>query len=107
MFVTGAELSLMNRGFLPGDTLDQRLDQLLNEPRDRLGELISEVGARVNAFLAKAAALVHERFGGKITYAAVQLERVDWTLFDVVSVDLYRSIEVADRFPEGVRALVA
>jgi hypothetical protein len=107
VFVTGAELSLMNRGFLPGDTLDQRLDQLLNEPRDRLGELISEVGARVNEFLAKAAALVHERFGGKITYAAVQFERVDWTHFDVVSVDLYRSIEVADRFPEGVRALVA
>ena len=36
-----------------------------------------------------------------------QLERVDWTPFDVVSVDLYRSIEVADRFPDGVRALVA
>ncbi|HVD14694.1 MAG TPA: hypothetical protein VNK73_09615, partial [Actinomycetota bacterium] len=103
VLVTGAELSLMNNGFLPGDTLDERLE-LLNEPQ-RLRELIPEVTARVNEFLAKAAALVRERFGGKITYAAIPLERVDWTRFDLVSVDLYRSIEVADRFTEGVRAL--
>ena len=106
VFVTGAELSLMNKGFLPGDTLDERLEQLLGE-LDRLPELIPEVTARVNEFLARAAALVRERFGGKITYAAVQFERVDWTRFDIVSVDLYRSSEVADQFTEGVRAIVA
>jgi hypothetical protein len=106
VFVTGAELSLMNKGFLSGDTLDQRLEQLLNEPH-RVHELIPEVTARVNEFLAKATALVRERFGGKITYAAIQLERLDWTRFDIMSMDLYRSIEVADQFTEGVRALVA
>jgi hypothetical protein len=106
VFVTGAELSLMNKGFLPGGTFDERFE-LLNEPH-RLRELIPEVTARVNEFLAKAAALVRERFGGKVTYAAIQhFEGVDWTRFDIVSVDLYRSIEVADRFAEGVRALVA
>ena len=106
VFVTGAELSLMSKGFLPGGTVDERLDQLLREPQ-RLRELIPQVAARVNEFLAKAAALVRERFGGRITYAAIQLERVDWTRFDIVSMDLYRSVEVADRFTEGVRALVA
>jgi hypothetical protein len=106
VFVTGAELSLMSNGFLPGDTVDERLERLLGEPR-RLRELVPEVGARVNEFLAKATALVRERFGGKVTYAAIQLERVDWTRFDIVSVDLYRSNEVADRFADGVRALVA
>lgn len=35
------------------------------------------------------------------------LERVDWTPFDIVGVDLYRSAEVAGHFAEGVRALVA
>ena len=106
VFVTGAELSLMNKGFLPGDTFGERVE-LLNEPH-RLRALIPEVAARVNEFLAKAAALVRERFGGKITYAAIQhFEGVDWTRFDMVSVDLYRSIEVADRFADGVRALVA
>ena len=65
------------------------------------------VAARVNQFLAEAVALVRGRFGGKVTYAAIQLERVDWSGFDIVSLDLYRSAEVADRFAEGVRALVA
>lgn len=106
VFVTGAELSLMNRGFLPGGTFEERVEQLLNEPRRRR-ELIPEVSARVDEFLDKAAGLVRERFGGKVTYAAIQLERVDWTRFDIVSMDLYRSIEVADQFTEGVRARVA
>ena len=106
VFVAGAELSLMNKGFLAGDNLEDRLERLLGDPR-RLPGLIPTVAARVNEFLAEAAALVRERFGGKVTYAAIQLERVDWTGFDIVSMDLYRSAEVADRFAEGVRALVA
>ncbi|MFE7568790.1 hypothetical protein ACFU76_17805 [Streptomyces sp. NPDC057539] len=105
VFVTGAEMSLMNKGFLPGDSLDERVEQLTVP--DRIRELIGEVGARVNDFLGKAAALVRERFGGRITYASVPLERVDWTLFDIVSLDLYRTVEMADRFAEGVRDLVA
>jgi len=31
VFVAGAELSLMNHGFLPGDTFDERLDQPLTD----------------------------------------------------------------------------
>lgn len=49
---------------------------------------------------------VRERFQGKITYACIQFERVDWTLFDIMSVELIRSAAVADRFQEGVRTLV-
>jgi hypothetical protein len=45
--------------------------------------------------------------GGKITYAAIPPERVDWTPFDIVSVELIRSAEVAGQFREGVRTLVA
>lgn len=105
VFVTGAELSLMNKGFLPGDTVDERVG-LLRRP-DRLREQIVEVSAQVNDFLGTVVALVRERFGGRITYAAVPLERVDWAPFDIVSVDLYRSAAIADRFTEGVRDLVA
>ncbi|MQY31164.1 hypothetical protein NRB56_67720 [Nocardia sp. RB56] len=106
VFVAGAELSLMNPGFLAGDTLEQRLDALLRH-RDRLPAVIAEVTPRINAFLGRAAAVVRERFGGPITYAAVPLERVDWSPFDIVSVDLYRSAEVADAFADGVRTLVS
>jgi hypothetical protein len=107
VFVAGAELSLMIHGFLPGSTLDERLGALLAGELDRRRELIAEASARVNDFLREAAALVRDRFGGQITYAAVPFERVDWTLFDIVSADLYRSAAIAGQFREGVRTLVA
>jgi hypothetical protein len=106
VFVAGAELSLMNHGFLPGDTVHDRLDRLLSRRGD-LPALIGDVTTKVNTFLATAVALIRERFHGELTYAAIPLERVDWTPFDFVSVDLYRSAEIADQFAEGVRALVA
>ncbi|MFE4619526.1 hypothetical protein ACFRJ7_25840 [Streptomyces sp. NPDC056747] len=104
VFVAGAELSLMNKGFLPGDSTDERV-LLLKQP-ERVREHIGVVGARVNEFLGRAVAVVRERFGGAVTYASVPLERVDWTPFDIVSVDLYRSAEHAEGFADGVRDLV-
>lgn len=106
VFVAGAELSLMNKGFLPGDTIASRVG-LLSQPQ-RLREQLIEASDRINAFFAKAVPLVRDRFGGRMTYAAIPPERnIDWTPFDIVSVDLYRSAAVADRFAQGVRALVA
>ncbi|MFF4082023.1 hypothetical protein ACFYZN_21825 [Streptomyces sp. NPDC001777] len=105
VLVTGAELSLMNKGFLPGDGVDERV-ALLADPQ-HVREHVARAGARVNEFLAEAVPIVRERFGGKVTYAAVPLEGVDWSLFDIVSLDLYRSAETADRFAEGVHGLVA
>lgn len=107
VFVVGAELSLMNPGFLRGATAADRVALLLNAEPDRLRERVGELSGRVNDFLRDAVARVRERFGGRVTYAAIPLERVNWTPFDFVSVDLYRSAEVADRYAEGVRALVA
>lgn len=71
--------------------------------RERIGEL----SARVNDFLRQAVPLIRRRFAGKVTYAAIPFEHVDWAPFDVIGVDLYRSAEVADAFSEGVRTLVA
>jgi hypothetical protein len=106
VFVTGGELSLMNPGFLPGGTVEERLGLLLGQP-DRRRERLAAVSTRVNDFLGDAVAVVREHFGGRITYASIPIERVDWTPFDVVSVDLYRSAEIADQFRDGVRNLVA
>jgi len=102
VFVTGAELSLFNHGFLPGESIGERLANLLAS-RD----LLAGLPARVNAFLARAVEAVRARFGGRVTYASVPLEQVDWAPFDIVSVDAHRSKEVAHRYREGVRTLVA
>src|SRR5947207_9270362 len=104
VFVTGAELSLFTVGFLPGDTLKDRLD-LLAAPH-RLRERLSQVPPRINDFLGKAEARVRERFGGKISYASIPFEGVDWTPFDFISVASYRSSAVADRYRDAIRALV-
>lgn len=103
--VTGAELSLFTCGFLPGDTVDERL-ALLAAP-GQLREPLGRVPSRINAFLGMAVSLVRERFRGKVTYASIPFEGVDWTPFDFVGVDAYRSIEVAVRYRASIRALVA
>lgn len=106
VLLTGSELSLFTVGFLPGATLNERL-ALLAAPT-RLRELMPEVHARINDFLGTAVGVVRERFGGKISYASVPLDGVDWTPFDIIATDAgYRSIEVADRYRDGIRALVA
>ncbi len=103
VLLTGSELSLFNVGFLPGDTLKDRL-ALLTAPH----RVLPEVPARINGFLGQAVDVVRERFGGKISYASLPFEGVDWTPFDFISTDAgYRSIEVADRYRDDIRALVA
>jgi hypothetical protein len=102
VFVTGAELSLFCHGFLPGDSITERLENVLASR-----ELLVGLPDRINAFLARAAEAVRARFGGRVTYAAIPLERVDWAPFDIVSVDAHRSKEVEHLYREGVRSLVA
>lgn len=105
VFLTGSEVSLFTVGFLPGETLKDRID-LLGTPR--LRAQMAAVPARIHDFLGKAVGLVRERFRGRLSYASLPFERVDWTPFDFISTDAgYRSIEVADRSRDGIRALVA
>jgi hypothetical protein len=104
VFVAGVELSVMNRGFLSGHSPEERVAQLMGRP-ERRAEAICEVGVRINAFLREAAAAIRERFQGKLTYASIQFEQVDWTPFDFVAYELIRSAEVADRFRDAVRTL--
>jgi hypothetical protein len=107
VLLTGSELSLGNRGIVPGDTFEQRVEQL-TPANPELGRLLAAVPARVNDLLARAVTVVRGRFGGRVSYASIPFEGVDWTPFDVVSTDAgYRSIETADRYADDVRALVA
>jgi hypothetical protein len=81
--------------------------RLLTTP-DRLRTVLPEVPARINAFLGQAVSLARERFGGKLSYASMPFDGVDWASFDIIATDAgYRSVDVADRFREGIHALVA
>ncbi|XXX80731.1 hypothetical protein WMF30_18410 [Sorangium sp. So ce134] len=107
VIVTGSELSLMNKGFVPGETFLDR-SKVFTGRGPELRELLAALPARLNELLARAVAVVRARFGGKITYASLPFEGVDWTPFDVLSTDAgYRYAPIADRFPELIRAFVA
>src|SRR5215207_2082638 len=60
VLVVGAEISLLNKGFLPGDTIGERMELLAD--LQRLRTLIGQVPARVNEFFGKALVVVRERF---------------------------------------------
>ncbi|MEV4596369.1 hypothetical protein AB0K15_03090 [Amycolatopsis sp. NPDC049253] len=104
VFVAGAELSVMVRGFADGATLEHRLGWLLGDPADRPARL-AQASERLNDFFREAVPAIRKTFGGKVTYAAIQFERVDWDLFDFTTLELIRSAAVADVFREGVRTL--
>ena len=81
VFVMGCEISMFALGFLPGQTA---LDRLANLSSDAGGvwATLGQVTAQLDDFLAEAARVVRERFGGKVTYAAAPWESIDWTPFE-------------------------
>lgn len=106
VLLTGSELSLFTVGFLPGQTLAERL-ALVADPL-RVRPMIGEVRARINAFLRRAVDVARTRFGGKVSYASLPLDGVDWAPFDVIATDAaYRTAATAAHFRENIRAFVA
>jgi hypothetical protein len=106
VLLTGSELSLFTLGFLPGATIAERL-ALVADPL-RLRPMIGEARARINDFLCRAVEVVRARFGGKVSYASLPLEGVDWAPFDIISTDAaYRTKKTAAHFRDNIRAFVA
>lgn len=104
VLLTGSELSLMNQGMIPGETFVDRSKALA--ARDPA--VFAAIPERMNAFLGEAVARVRARFGGKLSYASLPFEGVDWTPFDYLATDTgYRWAEIASQFPSLVRAFVA
>jgi hypothetical protein len=104
VLVTGGELSIFARGFLPGDDFLTRT-ALFTTNGPELPSLLRAVPARLNTFLAEVLDTVRPRFDGKVTYASLPFERVNWTPFDYVAVDAYRAAHNAATFREEIRDL--
>ncbi|MGW4696739.1 hypothetical protein ACWEO1_30670 [Kitasatospora cineracea] len=104
VLVAGGELSLFAHGFLPGEDVFART-ALFTAPGPELRDLLAGVPARLDPFLAEAADTVRTSFRGKVTYASAPFEHVDWTPFDYVAVDGYRSARNAATFRDRIGAL--
>jgi hypothetical protein len=99
VFSVGSELTLFMRGIVEGDSLFERMASPTFWETVRSGAH----NTPLNAFLSRAAAVVRQAYRGPITYASVPFEAVDWSPFDIVSVDLYRDARLRDRFDEVLR----
>ncbi|WP_141579616.1 hypothetical protein [Actinomadura sp. WMMA1423] len=104
VFLTGSEISICTAGFLPGDDLLGRA-AVLSDPQ-RARSALAALPDAINAFLGKALAAARAEFGGRIGYASLPFEGVDWTPFDVVATDAgYRDAQNAGHLAGGLRAL--
>jgi hypothetical protein len=102
VLVTGCELTLFNPGFLPGVDSYDRIARLA-KPGPRLYASFARLPKRLNAFLAETVDAVRGRFGGPLTYASGTWEPVDWSGFDIVSVDAYRDARNTRSFRSDLR----
>lgn len=90
----GTEITLFMRGIVEGDTFHERL------AHPALWKILRSGAhnAPLNEFLARTAGAVREVFNGDITYASLAGEKVDWSVFDAVSVDMYRDAGSRPKF---------
>jgi hypothetical protein len=99
----GTGLMFFMPGFIDGATTAERLSH-----PDLVGQIVSAArSGRLTDFLGQAARAARGGFGGQITYASLPFERVDWSAFDIIGVDLYRDCATRERFPQLVRDLCA
>jgi len=80
----GCEFVLFVPGIVPGDTVLERIENLLSGNFDP-----ERLAVRLRRFTARAAEVGRSVFGGPLTYAAADDEDVDWDLFDIVGLDYY------------------
>ena len=80
----GAEFVLFVQGIVPGSNVLERVERLLNGRFDPV-----RMQRRLDSFIARAATTGRSVFGGTLSYGAAHGDKVDWSLFDVVSANYY------------------
>jgi hypothetical protein len=94
VFVAGGELTLFMQGILEGNSFRKRLANPSLISKIKSGEH----NKPLNEFLSKACKGVGSVYHGKLSYASLVWEQVNWDLFDFVSVDHYRATKMEDRY---------
>jgi hypothetical protein len=104
VFVVGCELTFFLQGLVEGNTALERMQTFMKPWRLLKSTLVKgPFNTRLNAFLARATAVVRERFHGPLTYASGPWEAVDWTPFDFVGIDYYRDASNASSYQQTLR----
>jgi len=116
VLVVGGELTLFMNGIVEGRNVVERMTKLMTKYKQQenhtgqvnfvegISRLRSAEHSRIlRAYLQKTVASVKQVFHGKITYASLLWESVDWNLFDFVGVDHYRVERIKDQYAEMLK----
>lgn len=96
----GCELTVINRGILPGSNLGHRSRAL-----HVFALAPFYYNLRLNRLLRRLATIARQRFDGPLTYGSGTWESVDWTPFDIIGVDYYFDELTRGSYRQGLRAL--
>jgi hypothetical protein len=94
VFIAGGELTLFMRGILEGKSLRARAANPNLLAKVKAGEH----NKPLNEFLANANQAVRAVYHGRVTYASLVWEKVNWDIFDFVGVDHYRTAKMEDQY---------
>ena len=106
VFVAGCEFSLYVHGFIQGDDCYKRIAKTFGFP----GFILTAAGFRnksfmkMNAYLEMTVKSIRTVFNGKVTYASGTWEKVDWTVFDIVSINHYRASYNQSRYVQILKS---
>ncbi|GGX84261.1 hypothetical protein [Streptomyces fructofermentans] len=100
--LVGSEFSHTVPGIVPGPRSFLRLKLIVRFRR----VLRRRIDRRLHRLLTIAVITARRRFGGPVTYSAAAWEHVDWSLFDLVGVSLYRSGRNQATYTDRLRSLV-
>jgi hypothetical protein len=81
-------------GILEGSSFRKRLANPSLGSKIRSGEH----NKPLNEFLSRAVERVRSKYHGKVSYASLAWEQVNWDLFDFVGVDHYQSSKIEDKY---------
>jgi hypothetical protein len=108
VFIAGWELTFFMKGLVLGDTGMERIGAFMKPWRLLWSTLrMGPFNKNLNRFLAEAVGEVRRHFHGPVTYASGSWEKVDWALFDFVSIDCYRDAMNRGQFRESLRPYFA
>lgn len=91
VFIIGNEFTLDMQGLSKGNSYQERAGNIVSTSLKSWIPLIGKsINDPLNKFLRELVVEVRKIFKGKITYAAGSWEDIDWSIFDIVSVNKYR-----------------
>jgi hypothetical protein len=97
------EATLFNEGIIPGRSMTARVRSPQFFPTVRSGTH----NRPLNVLLTRLRKAVQREYHGRLTYASLVWEGIDWSSFDFVGVDHYFTTRIADRWTEMLRPAIA